>query len=410
MNKVLIEIFINYQDIRSLGEKMNIIEKYTKTIPSKSGQNSYKSNIKSYIRFLKPDPTFEKKHNRYIGIPLSNKQKQFTENYFKKKREYKKDVLTFIISLNGTPAKTIKSKLASVKGWLQYNDVELLNKHWKEILNKIQGSRAVTIDKVPTKQELKRIMSHATVKDRALFLTLISSGIRIGEACKIKLNDIEELAKIYIRAEYTKSGNSRIVFVSPEAKEAINQWKEQRNDYLRVAVTRLNCAKPRIEGKRTERIKKSLDDDRVFPFATSTARAMWNRLIRKAGLNQRDPSSGYHSMHIHCLRKYFSGNMNIAGMPSDIVESLLGHEDKLKRIYNLYTVEQLEEIYNKHVNKICLSEAYGTDEKINSLDEQLKEKDRQISELQKKVEDVDDMKMQLLELRLTIQELKNGKN
>ena len=399
------ESFLNYQDIQSFGEKMNIIEKYTKTIPSKSGQNSYKSNIKSYIRFLKPDTTFEKKHNRYIGIPLSSEQKQFTEDYFKKGRDYKDDVLNFVISLKGTPAKTIKTKLAAVKGWLQYNDVEILQKHWKNILNKIQGSRAVTIDKVPTKKELKKIMSNATVKDRALFLTLISSGMRIGEACKIKLNDIKELPKIKIRAEYTKSGNSRIVFVSSEAAEAINEWKEQRKDYLRVAVTRLNCVKPRIDGKKPERIIKSLDDDRVFPYATSTARVMWNRLIRKAGLDERDPSSGYHCLHVHCLRKYFSGNMNVAGMPSDIVESLIGHEDKLKRIYNLYTVEQLEEIYNKYVNKICISEAYGTDERINNLDEQLNEKDKQISDLERTMQE---LKAQVIEMRLERIEKANG--
>jgi len=408
VDKVLIESFLNYQDIPSFGEKMNIIEKYTKTIPSKSGQNSYKSNIKSYIRFLKPDPTFEKKHNRYIGIPLSNEQKQFTEDYFKKGRDYKDDVLNFVISLKGTPAKTINTKLAAVKGWLQYNDVEILQKHWKNILNKIQGSRAVTIDKVPTKKELKKIMSTATVKDRALFLTLISSGMRIGEACKIKLNDIKELPKIKIRAEYTKSGNSRIVFVSPEATEAINEWKEQRKDYLRVAVTRLNCVKPRIDGKKPERIIKSLDDDRVFPYATSTARVMWNRLIRKAGLDERDPSSGYHSLHVHCLRKYFSGNMNVAGMPSDIVESLIGHEDKLKRIYNLYTVEQLEEIYNKYVNKICISEAYDTDERINDLNEQAKEKDTEIKDLKQQMHDI---RMELLEVKLKqVQELQRKKN
>ena len=386
---------------------MGKIEEYTKTIPSKSGKNSYKSNLKSFFRYLSPDPEHEKKYDRYLGIPLSTKQKKYVENYFKTKRDYKKDVINFVMSLNGSPPKTIKSKVAAIKGFLQYNDIELKNKAWKEINNKIQGSRAVTLDKVPSKEELKQILTFATVKDRALFLTLTSSGMRIGEACKIRLDDIKELPMIHIRAGYTKSGNSRVTFVSPEAHEAIEQWLKERDDYLRVAVTRLNCAKPRIEGKRPERIVKSRNDDRVFPYVTSTARTMWNRLLRKSDLNQRDPSSGYHSIHIHCLRKYFCSHLNIAGVPSDVIEALLGHEEKLMRIYNIYTHEQLGEIYSKAVHHLTVLESQPD---LTGVHEELKEKDQQIKELQERMQRFEDLMNQKEHLlNLYEAQLKNKK-
>jgi integrase len=373
---------------------MSLIEKYINSIPSdaKGRRQSYKSNLKNYFRYLCPDQTYEKqftkKQFRYIGVPLSKKQNDFIEKYFKTKRDYKKDVKKYVESLRGTPPKTIKSKVASIKSFLEYYDIELTSKEWKDIKQEIKGSRAVTIDKVPSKEELKKILTHATVKDKALFLTLISSGMRIGEATQITLDDIKELPLIHIRARYTKTSNPRVTFVSPEAKEALEKWLPIRQDYLRVAVKRLNCQKPSITGKRPERIIKKIDDNRVFPFNTSTARNMMQRLLRKSGLDERDPSSSYHTIHIHCLRKYFSSHLNISGCPSDVVEALLGHEEKLMRIYNLYTTQQIKDIYDKYSHAVCVFKDSIIEEQVNTLYSKLDQKDQEIQHLQKRLDEM----------------------
>ena len=51
--------------------------------------------------------------------------------------------------------------------------------------------------------------------------------MRIGEALQLELDDLNlnsYPAKIYIRGEYTKSGNPRIAFIFSEAKEAVEEW------------------------------------------------------------------------------------------------------------------------------------------------------------------------------------------
>jgi len=40
------------------------------------------------------------------------------------------------------------------------------------------GSRAVSEEKVPDKEEIRKILMHLPVHGRALFLTLLSSGMR----------------------------------------------------------------------------------------------------------------------------------------------------------------------------------------------------------------------------------------
>ncbi len=378
-----------------------LIDDYCNTLPSKGSVICYKSNIKGYFKFLCSDTEHDKKFNKYLGIPLSPKQEKFIKSYFKKKRDYQKDVLSYHTSIMNSPAKTVKCKIASVKGFLSFYDVELPPKFWRLISNHTRGSRGVTMDRVPTREELKKILHFGTLKDRAFFLTLCSSGMRVGECCKIKITDLDlesNPAKIKVRAEYTKSGNPRIVYISEEAKHNLEQWLKERDRYIQVAVKRLNFSP-------VERLKKNSEDNRVFPFVTNVARLMWTRMIRKAGFDEKDPSSGWHNMHIHCLRKFFSSHMNVAGMPHDVVECLLGHEDGLKRIYNIYSDKQIEELYLKAVNVVTIFETQGTEEKINEMDEQLKEKEDRIQNLEHMLTE---MKAQITELRLEKLEKLNG--
>lgn len=61
---------------------------------------------------------------------------------------------------------------------------------------------------------------------RALIYTLLSSGMRIGEALSIKVGDVnlkEEPASIAIKAEYSKTRAGRVAYISDEAKEALEE-------------------------------------------------------------------------------------------------------------------------------------------------------------------------------------------
>lgn len=126
--------------------------------------------------------------------------------------------------------------LAAVRSFLIENDVELPQKFWRRLIGRARGSRALTHDKIPSNVELRRVLMHTPVQGKALFLLLASSGMRIGEALKLQLGDIEidrNPAKINIRGEYTKTGNSRVAFASKETVLTIQEWLKVRENYLR---------------------------------------------------------------------------------------------------------------------------------------------------------------------------------
>jgi len=262
---------------------------------------------------------------------------EMAKKYFSEKRDYEKDVRNFLSSLNGSAPLTIRLKLSSIKSFLIENDVELPLKFWRMINRKMKGSRALTLDRTPTIAELKQILMHMPIQGKALYLILESSGMRIGELLKSNIDDLyleENPARIQIRGEITKTGNSRHAFFSSEAKEAITEWLKVRENYLKAAIGKSHL------------YDKVSDDPRLFPFNSSTAYCLWKNALHKAGLNGRDKSTNREKLHPHVLRKFFRTQLPSV-IPVDIVEALMGHEGYLTEVYRKYKVEDLAKFYLK---------------------------------------------------------------
>jgi integrase len=261
---------------------------------------------------------------------------EIAEKYFSTQRDYEKDIQTFMKSLNGQAPLTIKLKVSNIKTFLLENDIELPQKFWNKINRRIKGSRALTLDRIPTNTELKKLLLHMPIQGKAAYLCLESSGMRIGELLKSNIDDLylnEEPARIQIRGEVTKTGNSRHAFFSREAQEALTEWLKVRKEYLKAAVAKSHL------------YKKSLDDHRVFPFDPRTAYSIWTKALHKAGLNGRDKSTGREKLHPHTLRKFFRTRLGATGIPVDVVEALMGHEGYLTEVYRRYTIEDLRKFY-----------------------------------------------------------------
>ena len=290
---------------------------------------------------------------------------EIAEKYFSEKRDYEKDLQKFVKSLNGMAPLTIKLKISNIKAFLIENNIELPEKFWKKIRRRIKGSRALTLDRIPTNTELKQLLLHTPIHGKACFLCLESSGMRIGELLQSNIDDLylnENPARIQIRGEVTKTGNSRHAFFSREAHEALTEWLKVRDDYLEAAV-----------GK-SHMYEKSLEDSRIFPFDPSTAYSIWKKALHKAKLNGRDKSTGREKLHPHTLRKFFRTRLGAAGIPIDVVEALMGHEGYLTEVYRRYSLEDLRKFYLKGESALLVfTEAQEVTKLRKEVDERNKE-------------------------------------
>ena len=278
---------------------------------------------------------------------------EIAEKYFSENRDYEKDLQDFVKSLNGMAPLTVKHKVSGIKTFLLENDVEFPQKFWKKVSRRIKGSRALTLDRIPTNSEFKKLLLHMPIQGKALFFTLESSGIRIGEALGSNIDDLylnENPARIQIRGEITKTGNSRHAFISRETKEALIEWLKVREDYLKSAVGKSHLYQKRLKIKykdeKTGEIKTK-EDPRIFPFDPTTAYSIWKIALHKSGLNGKDKSTGREKIHPHTLRKFFRTRLGATGIPVDVIEALMGHEGYLTEVYRRYTLEDLRKFYLK---------------------------------------------------------------
>jgi integrase len=295
------------------------VDEYFSTFTSLTTISSYKSILGRYFQQIYGE-----------GNLIEQVEKYVSEN-----RDHQKDITQFFISINHFTPGTVRQYLNVVKNFVEYLRGEEFNRSFtRKLLRRRKGTRPVTADRAPTKEELRSILSHLDLKGKSLVLTMVSSGLRIGEALQIKLADIyldKNPVEINVRGEYTKTGNRRDTFLSQEAKEFILQWLRVREDYIKSSHKR-NFGKPR-----------NIDDPRIFPISSSTAHDIWNLALKKAGLDDRDPVTKYRLLRMHGLRKFFRTQLSKVDGAGEMPEGLLGHIDAYVR----YTQEDYREFYLK---------------------------------------------------------------
>lgn len=324
--------------------EINKIDKFLLQFDSKG--KTYKSALNNFFKVIGKNP------NTYFDD---------IETY-----DYESDVLQFMLHIKDLAPKSKHLYRQAIKSFLDFYKVELPNKFWVSVRRRIKGKKAVTRFAIPTNQQLKQILTNANAKYKALFLLVSSSGMRIGEALQLKINDVKlDTNTIYIQAKYTKTGERRITFFTPETKDAIELWMKQRDDDLKQMI------------KRTKKlgVNKSVDD-RLFPIVHSSANHSWKRLLKKVGLDEKDETTGFTRMNIHELRKYFRTRLGSV-INTDVIEAIIGHEEGLTAVYRRFTEEDLREEYEKGRHKLYVFETEVADERLKDMEDEvdlLKEK------------------------------------
>lgn len=155
--------------------------------------------------------------------------------------------------------------------------------------------RPSPLPKVLTADELSVFFAALRkAKYRALFMTCYAAGLRLGEACQLRVEDIDSKRMvIHIRAG--KGGKQRLTVLSPRLLEVLRA-------YWRLAKPKVWLF-PGATGAR--------------PVAHDTARSVFHRARVQAGL-----PVGYSP---HSLRHSFASHLLDAGTDLVLIQSLLGH-------------------------------------------------------------------------------------
>jgi len=210
-------------------------------------------------------------------------------------------------------------------------------------------------------EEIQRIISPVKYSKKSMYLALISSGMRISECVMIQRKHLDlslDRIKITIPAEFTKSKEERITFLSKEAeKYNIKHIRSLGDDEL-------------VWGISSNSDYNVSQEDRNFA-----------RYCDNVGLDMRY-LSGTRKITLHSFRSYFitKGNkIDDAGFG----HAIAGHEHYMKS-YDRYTDEELLELYLKLEPELYVFDLTIKDKKIRDLESS----NKRISELERNMANI----------------------
>jgi site-specific recombinase XerD len=168
------------------------------------------------------------------------------------------------------------------------------------------GRREKHFPVVLSVSELQTILSALdSLRDRVLFTVLYSAGLRLGELCRLRVENIDS-ARMLLHIPQAKGHKDRFAPLSPVALDLLRQWWRQTHP----SGFLFPCAK-----------------DPLHPIHPSTVQRALKLAVRRAGLTKRvSPRTLRHSFATHLMEQ---------GMNIRVIQILLGHSHT--RTTEIYT-------------------------------------------------------------------------
>ena len=202
------------------------------------------------------------------------------------------------IELPKTPARTVE--------FLDIEDVEQLIKATNEEKDKL-----------------------TKLRDRAILEMLFSTGLRISELTNVKRDGMNlKRGEFAVRG---KGDKMRLVFLSPKAIEAINQYLKERQDSSKALFVRHDAQ---------ESVEKQMESmsDRVSGLTPRTIQRIIKKYAKLAGIMKK--------ITPHTLRHSFATDLLTNGADIRSVQELLGHASiSTTQIYTHLTNKRLRDVY-----------------------------------------------------------------
>lgn len=264
---------------------------------------------------------------------------------------------------NGAAPKTIWIYVGAVKSLLDHEGVLLDQRKLRRV--QLPAKVEVSIDRIPTREELRGLILNSGPGTRTLIALLTSSGLRIGEAGNLRIGNLELLSnRITVIANKTKSRRTRVGFITDETAGFIREYLGRR-----------------IDSKDEWLFPDPEDPSKPCPRNTLYMRIF--RVLRKQGLRAKlDPDSRMYELHPHAFRKYFFSKLIGSGVDRGVAEYLMGHRFGLDNAYLRMDEERLRKEYMKAADEFTFLQDRKLDleskEQVDELRDQLKRKDAEL--------------------------------
>ncbi len=337
--------------IQAIQDKITrFLERKFRTSRSFSTKNTYNSALKRFMKFLDMQYNLDMEQLlRKIEAKETDPIKVL-DNFYSFLAECKRENSDKI----GYSNHTICDYIMVAKEFLNGEGCKIYN---EDVRQRFKLPRKIYVyEKGLTKDIINRIIRLANAKLAAAVLIACSSGMRIGEIVQLRFSDVDftlDPATITVRAETTKTRETRITHISSEAASILKDYLSRRNrpmknedyvfllqheDRLRHLRERLakneynNSGLQKMDKKNIKILESNLKnitkEERYAKSVLSTnhnlEKQLFNLIKNIPELDAKN-ENGRNSIHFHAFRAWFKTQVTDAHQ-SDFAEALMGHK------------------------------------------------------------------------------------
>ena len=342
---------------------------------SKNTLFSYRSGLKHFTKFV--DTQY------HWTIPDTIAQlKEGKEDLYKLLNEF----VIYLVNQKLKP-KSIKLFVGVVKGFLRHTGIKIYDEDFRQIvkLPKVRRYREEPL----TKELIVRLLRNIPLRFQAAVLVAVASGMRVGELVQLKISDIDfdsKPTKVKIRAETTKTRESRETYITEEATKALKDylsryfgWNlgESNQAVLDKIFFGPTTAKRKKDGEKTHTPAQ---------IAESVLRCTLLYHLKKIPDLTKLNENGSHVIHFHAFRKYFYTTVsNVVG--SDFAHALMGHHGYLDTYYNL-PEEKRRKMYLKAEPYLTISDYTKIEKSLDEISEKYQNLEQQFASFKRYLQTV----------------------
>lgn len=323
---------------------------------------SYKTRIHLFREFLKENYDMD--------------EYDLLDYYKEEKIDILKIFKEFVVYMDktGRGARTIRNALSVNKGYLRHMGIKIDSEDLKLI---VKVPKVIRIREMPLDKEIiARLLRNAKPKLYLAIIVAVSTGMRIGEVVNLKISDIdfnENPIKVYLRANTTKTRQSRECFLTAEATNALKDYLKRYHNWFE------GIKDPQIIEKQIFATVYRHRGPFIAESIIKTLQTELREIVRAIpDLNVKD-ENGRQAIHLHSLRKFFRTTVGNA-VGRDFAEAIMGHSFYLDTYYQL-SEDKKKEMYLEAEPYLTMSDFKAVENNLKQMNEKYQSLENKLKNL-----------------------------
>lgn len=336
-----------------------------KAAGSETTRREYKNRIKGFFEAANVNP--DALVSEWEKIETYGQERRFL-------RKWTKKIEAYVYALEGYAPTTVMQELTIVVSFFKHHGIEVKPSRKKHVYVTYHNRDI-------TKEEIRRILERASIRDKAFFLAMAESGLRPYTLVQLRYKHIKkdfEAGKVPMRIELPSKllkdrVEARWTFIGQDGFKALKSYLDTRgklyNDSLVFAPERSD-------------LKHSF----VCPESFTKK---FSNIAMKLGITERIEKGKPKDVRLYCLRKFFNDNLRYEGFNVAYREFWMCHKTTQTHYISRDPEKHREEyaVAYQNLRIYARSEEEKLKERVKEIENFYKlEMDRGIVSLQKQIE------------------------